>query len=168
MPNIFRAFPRPPVTTDRSVAVPAAKFSAGVSMSPACFALKPWRAKFSVASAASCIPNTEFAAAFFIVDSSCLAWASVDPMVAWTSFMDLSTDPNSFTDVAPSAITGIVTPVVSAFPVLSITFPIPVNAEDRPPFPRLPSIFCALLTDVCSDLSNFPAILIATSNSLIS
>ena len=53
-------------------------------------------------------------------------------------------------------------------PVLSIVFPIPVNAEDSPPFPRLPSIFCALLTDVCSDLSNFPAILIATSNSLIS
>ena len=168
LPNIFSAFPSPPVTVDRSVAVPAARFSAGVSIAPACAALKPWRAKFSVASAASCIPNTELAAAFFMVASSVAASSLVDPMVAWTSFIDLSTDPNSFTDVAPSAITGIVTPAVSAFPVLSIAFPIPVNADDRPPFPRLPSIFCALFTDAWRDLSSFPAILIATSYSLIS
>ena len=95
LPNIFRAFPSPPVTSERSVAVPAARFSAGVSMSAASAALKPCRAKFSVASAASCIPNTELAAACLTASSSFAASSADDPMVACTNFSALSTLPNS-------------------------------------------------------------------------
>ena len=167
LPNIFRELPRPDVTSDRSVSVPAARLSAGVIMFPASAAVKPWRAKFNVASAASCIPNTELAAAVLMEAASFAASSSVDPMVAWTRRRVLSTSPNSLTDVPARPTIGIVTPAVRLVPTVVSVLPMVFSPADMLwLLDRLWSSFCAPDTAEDSDLSSWPAILIAISYSL--
>ena len=86
-------FPKVDVTSDKFEPVPAARFKAGVIISAACAALNPCLAKFSVASAASCIEYTEFAAAVFNASDSFDASSFVLPIVACTSLSCLSTEP---------------------------------------------------------------------------
>ena len=91
--NTFKVFPNPDVTSDRSVAVPAASDNAGSNISADFFASNPCLAKFNVASAASSIVKTEFAAAFFNAPSRSPVAHFVSPIVDSTSFSVLSTLP---------------------------------------------------------------------------
>ena len=139
--KIFMAFPTPPVTTDRSVAVPAARSIAGAIMSAAWAASKPCLAKFSAASAASCMPYTELAAADLIALSRPFASAALAPIVCCTSFRDLSTLPNSVAEAAARPTSGIVTAAVAFVPRLEIPLP---------NFSTLFQAFCAFLVPAVS------------------
>ena len=128
-PNALRVLPKPLDTVARSVPVPTASAIAGSSKSMASSAVYPWRAKLSIASAASFTLRVEFDAAFSIASLIFLACSSVAPIVALTSCMVLSTSPAVLSAFVPSATSGVVMVAVIFAPADAILSPIDVRLE---------------------------------------